>query len=370
MSSAFAFVGNTRLVLESVGTADAAALRAIRQLVNGPIQEVARLVYQAPSELTNRLHPDAAPEVVELLGKLGFRVSVSSSDATFSPGVGEYEVALVVTDIARVPLAIAETAAFLGTDLPTARRLVCRSPAVLVSNVSSATVEAIRHRFGRHGVAVDVSRSSCASYYAVIPAENAGLRRVIRELVLTIASAVSIVETNEALTAADLTFADAQAIFERLRRTGARAAILNRDLERYDVVLEAAADTPGIRSLLESRGMPARVVPRVLGALPVVIQRNVGQTEVQALLDRVAAEGGRATGLSHSFQRFALVVGSVPSADEAIAALVSIGDLDEAEARSAVKRSGGRVGSFTRTTALWLQHVLTRHGANVEIELL
>ena len=42
------FGGETRLVLESVGTADAAALRAIRQLVPGAISDAARIVYQAP----------------------------------------------------------------------------------------------------------------------------------------------------------------------------------------------------------------------------------------------------------------------------------------------------------------------------------
>src|SRR5437773_1770348 len=61
------FGGDSRLVLESVGTADAAALRAIRQVVPAAIQEVARLVYQAPSELTSSLPPTAATEVAALL---------------------------------------------------------------------------------------------------------------------------------------------------------------------------------------------------------------------------------------------------------------------------------------------------------------
>jgi hypothetical protein len=280
-------------------------------------------------------------------------------------------VALLFDAIARVPLAIAEAAAFLGTDLATARQLVCRSPAVLVSNVSQATVDAIKERFGRHGIDLVVSRSSSASYYAVVPTENSGVRRVVRDLVLAAAPDAAIVETGDALTASGLSFTAAQTIFERLRRTGARAAVCNRDLERFDVSLEAAPDSPGMRALLESVDIPSRVVPRVLQSLPVVIQRNVGAADVQSLLDRVAAEGGRASGLSHSFQRFALVLGTVGSADEVVAVLTAIGDLSEADVRAALKQgSGARLGTFSRTTALWLQHALALQDVKAEIELL
>src|SRR5438552_2139747 len=98
MHSQTIFGGETRLVLESVGTADAAALRAVRQLVPGAIQQVARIVYQAPSELTRGLRADAAVEMQQLLEGLGFRISVAPSSADFHAGVGEFEIALVVDD--------------------------------------------------------------------------------------------------------------------------------------------------------------------------------------------------------------------------------------------------------------------------------
>ena len=97
------FGGETRLVLESVGTADAAALRAIRQLVPGAISDAARIVYQAPSELRTGLHADVAAEMQRLLQGLGFCVSVSRSDTAFAPGVGEFEVALVVRKMETLP---------------------------------------------------------------------------------------------------------------------------------------------------------------------------------------------------------------------------------------------------------------------------
>jgi hypothetical protein len=169
----------------------------------------------------------------------------------------------------------------------------------------------------------------------------------------------------------NLTLAHAEALWERLRRTGARVSIGNRDLERYDVSLNRAVDTPATRDLLVRIGLPERVVGRVLGALPVVVQQNVGHAAMQALLDSVAAVGGEATGLPHSFQRFALLLRSVADVREAIKALVSCGDLSEAAATAAVsKAKGTAVGNFGRTTALWLEHILTIQGADVGVELL
>ena len=358
-------------MLDSVGTADAAALRAIRQLVPAAIQEVARLVYQAPSELRNDLQAPAAAEMQELLGRLGFRVSVANADGDFCAGVGAFEIALVIRDMDRLPLVIAETAAFLGTDLTAARRLVCRSPAVLVSNVSEATVAAVRERFGKAGADIDVSRSDAARYYAVVAVNSPGIRRTIVDALHGVSRDLSLVEGDAAVVAEDLSLAQVQTLWERLGRTGARVSICNRDFERYDVSLNQAPHTAEIRALLASVGMPDAVVPRVLRNLPVIIQQAVGQAAMQALLDRVAAAGGRATGVPHSFQRFALVLRSVKTPAEAIKVLVTFGDLSETAARDAVRTmKAAPFGSFTRTTALWLQRMLTVQGADVGVELL
>jgi hypothetical protein len=365
------FGGESRLVLESVGTADASALRAIRQLVPGAIQDVARLVYQAPSELTSGLHAAAAEEMQQLLSGLGFRVRVSTPDTALHTGIGEFEIALVIRHVERLPLAIGEAAAFLGTDLPTARRLVCRSPAVLVSNVSEATVDAVRERFRRIDVDIDVSRSSTARYYAAVAVENLGVRRAVLDAIRRITPDAAVAETETALVVEDLDLASAQSLWECLRRTGARASICNRDLERHDVSLTEAPDTPRIREVLAGIGIPDRVMPRMLSALPVIIQQNVSHSTMQSMLDLVAAAGGRAIGLPHSFQRFALVLHSVKDPAETIDTLVAFGDMTEPAARAAVTEGrGGPSGNFTRTAALWLQHVLVTQGTDAEVDLL
>jgi len=364
------FAGEARLVLESVGTADAAALRAIRQLVPGAIQDAARLVYQAPSELRSGLRPDAAAEMQGLLERLGFRVSVRDSDAAFHAGVGQFEIALVVRDMNVIGAFIAEAASFLGTDLPTARRLVCRSPAVLVSRVSEATVAVVRDRFGRLGVEVDVSRSSLARYCAVIAADNPAVRRAVLSVVQDIASDAVVIETTAALIVENFSFDAAEACWERLRRTGARVSICNRDFERYDVSLDEAPNTPAVRELLVGAGVPARLIDRVLRNVPVIVQRHVSHAEMQTLLDRAAGAGALASALPHSFQRFAIILRSIKDAANAARLLVTLGDMSEGAAASAVATVNTPIGNFPRTTALWLQHLLATQGCDAAIEVL
>jgi len=364
-------VGTDRLVLESVGRANAQALRAIRQVVPAPIQEVAKLVYQAPSELAEGLSRDVADELASLLGGLGFRVSVAAENAPFAAGSAQLEVALVVKDVARLAQLVAEAAAFLGTDLVTARRMVCRSPAVLLSGVSEATVAAMRERFEPLGAEVDVARLDTARHYAVLGLDGKALRRGVLDVVSEVAPGATCAESDVGFTVAELTLAEAQTLWERMHRLGVRMSVCNRDLERYDVTLVSVADAAAISAPLRELGIPERVIPRLLQSLPVVVGQNLQHQAMLALLEQLTAAGGEAKGSPYSFQRFGLLLHEVRDVDAAIELGRDDEEVPPLEAETAAKTAqGARVGCLSRTTALWLQHALRAQHANVGVELL
>jgi hypothetical protein len=58
--------------------------------------------------------------------------------------------------------------------------------------------------------------------------------------------------------------------------------------------------------------------------------------------------------------------------DSAAAAklLVTLGDVPEVDAATAAAARGARVGSFTRTAALWLRQTLHHVGTEARMELL
>lgn len=358
-----------KLVLESVGSANAAALRAIRQLVPSPLQDVAKLVYQAPSELARGLRPEAASQVAQLLGELGFQVDVVAVDAPIATGEATFEVALVIDDVDRLPEVIAEVASFLGTDPDRARQIVCRSPAVLVSQVSTATVSALRQRFEPLGVVLDVSHLPSARYYAVISCEG-GLRQSLTDLIRSVAPDAAIQESNAVLGVSELAMEQAQALWSRLQRLGARASICNHEFERYDISLRRAVDSQLMGRALEELGVPGRLVSRVLAKLPVVVQRNVPRSRMQTALDVLAAAGGEAAALPYSFQRFALAIHAVRDARTAVETLMGLGDVARTAAEAASQARGEPFGRFTNTTARWLQRILESQGARVSLELL
>lgn len=364
-------VGTDRLVLESVGRANAQALRAIRQVVPAPIQEVAKLVYQAPSELAGGLDRDVADELASLLGGLGFQVSVAEQGAPFAAGTGQFEVALVVKDVTCLAQLVAETAAFLGTDVVTARRMVCRSPAVMLSGVSAATVAAMRERFEPLGAEVDVARLDTARHYAVLGLEGKVLRRGVLDVVTEVAPGAICAESDVGFTVAELSLAEAQTLWERMHRLGVRMSICNRDLERYDVTLVRASESAAMAAQLQELGIPERVIPRLLQNLPVVVSQNLKHDAMLALLERLTAAGGEVKGAPYSFQRFALVLHTVRDVDAAVELLRSVGEVPQLEAETAAKAAQGtRVGCLPRTSALWLQHALRAQRADVGIELL
>lgn len=364
-------VGTDRLVLESVGRANAQALRAIRQVVPAPIQEVARLVYQAPSELADGLRRDVADELASLLGGLGFNVSVTGQGVPFAAGTAQFEVALVVTDVTRLAPLVAEAAAFLGTDLVTARRMVCRSPAVMLSGVSAATVAAMRERFEPLGAEVDVARLDTARHYAVLGLDGKALRRGVAEVVADVAPDAVCAESDAGFTVAELTLTQAQTLWERMQRLGVRMSICNRDLERYDVTLVRAPESAALTAQLQELGIPPRVIPRLLQNLPVVVAQNLKHDAMLSLLEQLNAAGGEAKGAPYSFQRFALALHAVRDVDAAAELLRSVGEVPQLEAETAAKAAqGARVGCLSRTSALWLQHALRAQRADVSVEVL
>jgi hypothetical protein len=341
-------------------------------LVPGTIQEVAALVYQAPSELAGGIRPEAAAEIAELLRNLGFDIRVESEpDAAIQFGKGEFEIAAAVNNVALLPAATIELSSLLGTDPRTARQMLCRTPAVLLSNVSEATVRAVRNRLAPLDIEVDASRLGDARYYAIVSAESRAIRRALAEAIRAAAGEVRLVEDEASVTVEELTRAQAQDLWERLQRTGAKISIYNVELERYDVSLTASPDSRQMRDLLSDLALPDRVIPRVLQSLPVVIRQNVRRDAMLELLARVASAGGTAEALPYSFQRFALLIDSAKDPGKAAELLATLGDVPAADAAGAVNEAkSSRIGVFTRTTALWLQCALRAVGAEARLELL
>ena len=363
--------GGFRLVVLSIGTASPRLRSALHHVLPLPDLELARLLYQAPSELLGGLDRATAERMSELLRSTGLETAVLAGDEPFTAGRGDCEVALALRDVSRLPAVAELVAEVLDTDLATAARTLWASPAVLVGNVSAATVEALRRRFEPLGVELDVSRPAAAVFDLFIgrcPATTlAHARRVLQE-----AGAGPDASPEETpLLAAGLTWEQASHVWERLQRLGAPVRLLNRELQRFDVRLDAAPETDEVFGFLAAdTGMPVEVARRVVRSAPVVLHQNVSFERARACLEAVDRLGGTASAHLLALQVFHLILDEAPDR-AAVARLLGFGaGLPADRAMAALDRLPVELDEpLTPVRARWLQGELKRIGARARLVL-
>ncbi|WP_045226912.1 hypothetical protein [Methyloterricola oryzae] len=362
-----------RIVIHSIGTAGARMVGVLKKVLPYAESKLAALLFQAPAEIMAGLTLEQADEINALLRSTGLDSQVMGADEPFTPGDGSHEVALAIMDASQMTLVAQVVMDVLGVSLDQARTLLCASPTVLVGKVSANTVDALRRRFAPLGVELDVSRPAEARYDVFLGACDArGRERVIQLLrdlrVPTLPDAGD--GQEQPVLAVGLSKAEADALWDPLRRTDVPLRLVNRDFERFDVRLEEADATPALADFLVSEvGMPAAVVPKVLARLPIVIAQNVPYERMAQLLAGVAAVGGRASGHLLAFQTFGLVVTKAGQVTAAAQLLQALGRVSPEEALAALPPASKPVGTMTDPQVRWLQHELKRAGAESRVVL-
>ena len=138
-----------------------------------------------------------------------------------------------------------------------------------MGSVSANTVEALRRRFEPLGVEIDVSQPSLASYDLFLgdcPArERERVKQLLRNLKLPLIDAQD--AAPQPLLAVGLSKAQADKLWDQLRRTSLPARLVNRDFERFDLRLDDALQVGPegqaiVDYLVATTGMPERIAPR------------------------------------------------------------------------------------------------------------
>jgi ribosomal protein L7/L12 len=351
-----------RLVIRSLGSASPRVRRTLSTSLGLGDARVAEVLFRAPQELVGGLPRAIAESAKALLESTGLDVEVLGEDDAFTPGVGDLEVALSIQDEARVPDIIASVADLL--DLPPERAMdvVWRSPCQLLGGISQSTADALRRRFSPLGAELDVSRPEAALFDVFVGACAEGVRAAAAS---ALARAGAVVEGDKPMLALGLTKAQADAVWESLRRYSAPVRVLNRDFQRFDVCLEHAPDSPEMRALLASAaGMPERVVPKVLQRLPVVVLSQAQHSVAYGFLAEAARLGARATAELLALQTFSIVVEGAPDLRAAEAFVRSLGR-SAPPAGNTSSFPWRLPGPFSPVQARWAAFRLRELGASV-----
>lgn len=367
--------GDFRVVVDSIGRADARLIAVLARALGRSEQQMAELLLRTPAILLDAVPRELAEQTARLLAETGIDVRVMSRDAPFVAGDDNFEVALIVHELDHVTELVAEVARLVGCAVPQAIELVCATPAVLIGGISAGTVEALRERFGRWGAELAVTDARLARYDVfVAESEPNSLGRVARLL-----DGLGLARNASAgpLIASDLDRSQALALWERLRGSGGPLRVLDREFARFDIRLLGlgAAPSPELAQwLADDTGMPIELARDLGRHLPLILHEELPRERAEACLLALAELSGgeaRAEALLTTFQTFDLELQTIGERGPTLELLAGLGRVPGerlAELEPQLARLPLRIpGPFAKLRARWLVHECARIGTQLEL---
>ncbi len=363
---------NWRIVVNSIGDSGAGLVSVLKTVSPFSEERIASLLYQAPAELIPNLTYETGQNVQQLLTETGLDCQLVDEHYTLEPGDAAHEVALVLRDFTNVTTVLEQIIKLLGVDLETARKIICRSPSVLVGSISKNTVAEMKRRFGPLGVELDVSCPAEASFDLFIDDCPAVTRQqVMQQLRDQSISVLGTADSDQPLLAAELTKIQADKLWERFQRSAFPVRFLNRDFQRFDLRLDQASSNPKlIPYLVASTGMPEKVAHKVIKNTPIVLQQNIRFDDLMEQLAQITALEAEASGHLLAFQTFALTMEEVTDFKNTLTVIRFVTGLSEAQALEAVDQKKVAAEALTPPQAHWLQAALKSVGVESSLELL
>ncbi len=388
--------GAYRIVVRSIGTAGAHVISVLDKVSRYSRPQLAALLYRAPSELVSGLDREVAQAVVAELGKLGLDCIALGPDEDFIAGAPKFELALITREPKRMSELAARVAFLLGVKPEQAIAIVCQAPALLLGQVSDATVEAFQNQFAALGVELVSSELASARYDLILAGGPGDRERVCRHLAdipgLTIADrpassarkstpttspSSGSVTRESSVIAEDLPSKCAQEVWSKIARSGLPVRLVNRAFERVDIALERAPSTSAVhRYLMDETGMPERVARTITNRLstssrnhePVIIFQQLSLTQAKQKLASLKTLRCRARGLRHSLQRHQLRIHSTIKSARAQAVICSI--INDTSLKTGLKNLAGESiidAPLTLAQARWIACELRELGIRSSI---
>ncbi|MCC5835663.1 MAG: hypothetical protein JJU20_13090 [Opitutales bacterium] len=363
------------MLVESPGSCGSALIRQFAQLSGQSQAQVARCLYQAPGILMKGLPEAKAEKLSEVLNQAGARTRVVDESYKEDSGVGEWEIALAVDRVDGISEVLSSLVDLLQVQPEKAVELLCKSPAVVMGNLSEVAVTALRERFERAGAKVDASRPRQACYDLYMdPKDRSSLRRLEQQLATAGIDAQCLGESAQqasGLLALGLDWNTLQAYRSEWMRHIAGLKVLNRDYARYDLVLHEQGPQPSelVAYLHAKLGIPVNAGKRILEALPVVIGRSLNTAQQQEHVRALTELKARASSHLLSWQCFSLRLEILGDRQQAARILRLLAGMSETEV---LRRLSGPVplqfeGPFSDLQARWIRHELARQGTETKI---
>ncbi|MCP4665298.1 MAG: hypothetical protein GY849_02940, partial [Deltaproteobacteria bacterium] len=280
--------------------------------------------------------------------------------------------ALVVKDMSRMASVGLLVMEILGLDVDGARKLLFSSPTVLVGSISANTVNALKRRFQPLDVELDVSRPEEALFDIFLgdcpPSDRAKVENLLKKYRIPMVEDAG--KEKLPVLALGLSKAQADQVWHRLLRYNLPVRVVNRDYQRYDMVLEESpASKDMIEFLTDTTGMPEEVALKVTQQTPIVTHQNIRFDEMTEYLEAITLLEGRASSHLLLFQTFSLVLEEMGDKETTSELLQAIGGLESGQAFEVMNKTHRVEGPLSKPRARWLQWELREVGTEAKMVL-
>lgn len=354
--------GDYRIVVDSIGSSNAKLIKILRTI--SPMSEkfLAQKLYQAPSVLIDDISEAVATHLNEVLQTSGLKSHVAHRDEAFEEGKPEYEVALVVKDMASMNAAALEIIQILGVGVEDAKKILLSSPTILLGNISANTVEALAERFKKIGVEIDVTQPQNALYDLFMGDCSDTDFQWISNLLEK--AGVSATQANDdsrskALISTGLSKERADEVWEKIRRSTLPIKLVNRNFERFDLRLDEVPSSPELsKYLMETTGMPEKIAKKIPEKTPIVLYQNIGFQDLDRHATHLAQLGATTSGHLLVFQTFSLDITKVKDLRKTNQIIASLTKYSLTDVEKMLTKGGRIEGPLTNPQSRWLQYEL------------
>ena len=365
---------NWSVAVDSMGSAGIALVSALKNGLKIGQQEIARRLLHAPSVLADNLSPQSAQQIADYLSEIGLEARALGPDENFESGVGGYEVAIVDMDYSRAADVLKLLVELTGIPADNAVKLLSKSPAVVLANISQANANVLQQRFAGVGAQLAISELEQATYDVLLMSNNFASQRELLQLVKTLRLPNGNEQhaQNEAVAIQGLNYQQAQELWQAAQERRINCKLLDRAYQRYDIRLEKVDNEQReqvAQYLVKQCGIPEKVIGKVLQRLPMGIASGKELAEAYALVESLHGLGAVAVADLTATLNFDLDIDNLKRPDKVEELLVLIGGLAKTHLEKFFKGKTTRInGPVNYAQARWLQHEITKLGCKVSIQ--
>lgn len=373
LGSSEASANNYQIVVNGIGTASASLFSALKHAISLPEAEIARRILQAPSTLISKVNKDTAEKIRELLNNSGLDSQILLETEQLQEGTGDHEIALVISSFKDIHKILPQLIQITGLSTETAITLLNKNPTVFLGNISEVTAKTIQKRFLELGIETDISKPKSALYDMAINAENHTVQQHVESLLNEkgLPFKVSQQQTSKLYSINEIPYEEANDAWQKSIERKIPCELMNQDYQRYDIELDQINDQnkEDIKSyLIQSLGIPEKVVNRVISSVPVVVAKHKTLSDTRNILSSLTELNCLAKAELVSSLTFNIQIESLPENGQAQHIFSQLLGLREATINQIIQgRTQLIEGPFSYNQARWAQYEFQKIGGKVRL---